>query len=497
MNVIPNPIQPMRLSEAAALAGAVHRDDDETLVAAVTEDSRRVTPGSVFVATQGQHADGHDFMFDAVTRGAVAVVGSRSDIVDVGGVPYWRVEHPRGFLGVLAHRLVGEPSKSMTVIGITGTNGKSSSVLMTRHVLEAAGYPTAAFGTLGYSIGSETLEARHTTPFGEELASMFAHARAAGMSHVAMEVSSHALEQERVAGIDFNVAAFTNLTQDHLDYHQDMKLYRKAKLKLFERILGPGRFTVVNADDPSAEAFIKASAVPCYTYGSNGDIRAEDVELHVNRTTFRVATPWGAEEVSLRLLGRHNVSNALCVIGVCAGLGVGLEAIAEALFTIGNVPGRFEHVDVGQNFQVIVDYAHTEDGLRNVLQAARAICGGRIICVFGCGGDRDKGKRPKMARVAAELADWTIVTSDNPRTEEPDQIIRDIEVGMAQAGKIRDTHYAAVTDRETAIRDAIGMARAGDLVLIAGKGHEDYQIFGTERFHFDDREVARSVLEGR
>jgi UDP-N-acetylmuramoyl-L-alanyl-D-glutamate--2,6-diaminopimelate ligase len=359
-----------------------------------------------------------------------------------------------------------------------------------------AGHPAAAFGTLGYTVGDTTYEAKHTTPFGEELAEMFARAREAGLTHVAMEVSSHSLEQERVAGIEFSVGVFTNLTQDHLDFHKNMDAYRRAKLRLFERIEGPGRFTVVNVEDPSAEAFRAASKVPCYTCGEGGDCRAEDIALRVNRTEFTARTPWGDARVSMRLLGRHNVSNALGVIAVCAGLGVPMDTIAEGLADI-TVPGRFEHVDAGQDFQVIVDYAHTDDGLLNVLRGARAICDGRIYCVFGCGGDRDRTKRPKMARASAGLADFTVVTSDNPRTEDPLRIIEEIEAGMRDAGKRRDEDYLVIPDRTSAIRRAIEMARPGDLVLIAGKGHEDYQIIGTEKIHFDDREVARNILEGR
>jgi UDP-N-acetylmuramoyl-L-alanyl-D-glutamate--2,6-diaminopimelate ligase len=477
--------------------GAEPPADGSVSVTAVTEDSRRAAPGTLFVAARGERADGHDFAGAAVAQGAVAIAGGRDGLRECCGVPYLRVAHPRKALGLLAHRLHGDPSKHMTVVGITGTNGKSSSVLLIQHILESNGHPTAAFGTLGYRIAGETLEAKHTTPFGEELAGVFARARAAGVTHVAMEVSSHALEQERVAGIDFDAAVFTNLTQDHLDFHKDMESYRRAKLLLFERIEGPGRFTVVNADDPSAPHFIEASRVPCHTYGEKGDCRATGIELRVNRTLFTAETPWGAQRIEMSLLGRHNVSNALGVIAVCAGLGLGLDRIAEGLATMPTVPGRFEHVDAGQDFQVIVDYAHTEDGLRNVLRAARAICSGRILCVFGCGGDRDRTKRPKMARAAAELADFSIITSDNPRTEDPEKILLDVEAGMKVAGMARDRDYLVILDRAQAIGRAIGLAKPGDLVLIAGKGHEDYQILGTERIHFDDREVARGVLEGR
>ncbi len=465
-------------------------------VAAVTEDSRRVVPGTLFVAVGGGRADGHDYAEAAANAGAAAILGDRADLTELHGVPYIFVAHPREALGVLAHHLAGDPTKAMTVVGITGTNGKSSSVVLAQHVLNACGAPTSCFGTLGYDIAGEMIPAPHTTPFGEDLAEMFRRAHAAGQTHVVMEVSSHALEQERVAGIDFNVAMFTNLTQDHLDYHQDMGQYRDAKLRLFERVTGEGRFTVVNWDDPSAPAFLKASHVPCITYGHEGDCRARDIDMASGRTHFAVDTPWGEADVDLGLLGRHNVSNALGVIAICGGLGLPLENVTEALSKAPCVPGRFEHVDAGQDFQVIVDYAHTDDGLRNVLQASREICDGRVIVVFGCGGDRDRGKRPKMARVAADLADYGILTSDNPRTEDPGQILQDVEAGMMAAQKKKPDDYDVISDRADAIRQGISMAKPGDLVMIAGKGHEDYQILGETRIHFDDREVARSALGG-
>jgi UDP-N-acetylmuramoyl-L-alanyl-D-glutamate--2,6-diaminopimelate ligase len=350
---------------------------------------------------------------------------------------------------------------------------------------------------LGYDIGGEIVAAPHTTPFGEDLADMFRRAKDAGHTHVVMEVSSHALDQERVAGIDFDVAAFTNLTQDHLDYHSNMEDYRRAKLKLFESIEGPDRFTVVNRDDPSASHFMAASRVACHTYGREGECRASDVRIRPAGMRFNVLTPWGASEIETTLLGHHNVSNALCVIAICCGLGFPLDRVAEGIASLTIVRGRFERVDAGQDFHVIVDYAHTEDGLRNVLRAARAICDKRVILVFGCGGDRDKTKRPKMACAAAQLADYAVVTSDNPRTEDPLTIIADIEVGMAESGKKRDAEYLVIPDRAEAIRRAIEMACPGDLVMIAGKGHEDYQIIGARRIHFDDVEMARTVLEGR
>lgn len=464
-------------------------------VSAVTSDSRAVTPGALFVALKGERTDGHAHADEARARGAVAVMGERAGLKELAGLPYIEVPHARRALALIAHRLAGDPSRGMTVIGVTGTNGKSSTVFLIHHILKFHGIASAHFGTLGYTIGDQTIVAPHTTPFAEDLADMFRQARDAGCTHVVMEASSHALEQERVAGIEFSVGVFTNLTQDHLDYHKDMENYLAEKRKLFERIEGPGKFTVVNLDDPYGKRFVGASRVQCYTYGREGDCRASDVRIGADRTSFLAETPWGKVEINTRLLGSHNVSNALAAIAVTGALGIPLSDIAAGIESLHSVPGRFEHVDAGQDFQVIVDYAHTEDGLRNVLRAAREICRGRIICVFGCGGDRDKGKRPKMAAAAAELADYAIVTSDNPRTESPERILLDVEVGLQHAGKKRGDDYAVYLDRREAIQHALGMARSGDLVMIAGKGHEDYQIIGEERIHFDDREVARDLLE--
>jgi len=442
----------------------------------------------------GEHVDGHTYAEQVVARGAVAVVGNRSDLTDIAGAPYLRASNPRASLGIAAHALAGNPSAAMTVIGITGTNGKTSSILMTREILSFAGYSAAAFGTLGYQIGDALMPGHHTTPFAEELVHAFVQARDAGISHVAMEVSSHALAQDRTSGIAFDVAAFTNLTQDHLDYHKDLNHYRAAKLKLFEAPRKPRGFNVVNGDDPSAHLFIAASACTCYTYGAHGDCRAEEIVARLEGMHFRLHSPWGQAEVALPLLGRHNVSNALCAATIAGGLGVPVDAIAAGLAALPGVPGRFERIDCGQDFYVVVDYAHTEDGLRNVLRAAREIGQGRVIVLFGCGGDRDKTKRPKMAKACAQLADFSVVTSDNPRTEDPEAILCQIVAGMEAAGQRRNVDYCVISDRGEAIRHAIGCARPGDLVLIAGKGHEDYQIIGTQRIHFDDREQVRAAL---
>lgn len=487
----------MTLQDLPRILHCEPRETAPLPVVRVTEDSRRAGPGSVFVAARGERMDGHDFAPWAVAAGAIAVIGDRRSVTSCDGVPYFAVPNPREALGILAHALAGNPTRNLTVIGITGTNGKTTAARMTQRVLDTHGASCAFFGTIGYEIAGEMLPAKHTTPFGEELADMFKRARNAGHTHVAMEVSSHALEQGRVAGTHFRVGAFTNLTQDHLDYHKDMDTYRRAKLLLFERVEGPHCLTVVNMDDAHHSEFIEASRVKCWTFGERGDCRAEAIQMDARRTRFTLKTPWGQTEIEMRMLGRHNISNALCAAAICGGLGVPIPAIAAGLASLENVAGRFEHVNVGQDFQVIVDYAHTEDGLRNVLGAAREICEGRILVVFGCGGDRDKGKRPKMGQVAVELGDYAIVTSDNPRSEDPERIMLDIEVGLQRAQKRKYDDYDMIPDRAEAIRRAISMAKPGDLVLIAGKGHEDYQILGDKTIHFDDREVARNILRER
>lgn len=468
----------------------------------VTEDSRRAGKGALFVAISGEKNDGHDFADAAAAAGASAILGNRPNVREMSGIPYVYHDAPRRAAGLIAHALAGDPTRDQCVIGITGTNGKTSTAFLTQKILDTAGRRCANFGTLGYDLGKTQQAAAHTTPFGEDLARLFAEACQEGCNHVVMEASSHALEQDRVAGIHFNIAAFTNLTQDHLDYHKDMDAYLKAKIKLFNKVDETLRqtdspwpcFGIINAEDPCAPQFEAALPGRCHSYGNAGSVRAEGLELLTDGAVFRLVSPWGTGQAHTRLVGRHNVLNALCAVAITAGLGVPVDTVLAGLEGLASVPGRFEPVIAGQPFQVIVDYAHTDDGLRNALTAARAVCSGRIIVAFGCGGDRDKGKRPKMGAVAAELADYAVLTSDNPRTEDPCRILLDVEVGLQRKGKRKGDAYAVIESRREAIRHALSAARPGDLVLIAGKGHENYQIIGTERRHFDDREEALNAL---
>lgn len=474
-------------------AGAV----SDFVASGIAEDSRKVVPGDLFVAVSGDKVDGHDFAAGAAASGAVAILGNRTGQSALESLPYLYAENPRRAAALIAHRIAGDPTAHLAVIGITGTNGKSSTALLTQSIFQHAGRPASNYGTLGYEIGGVMHHADHTTPFGHELARLFKQSVDAGDTHVVMEVSSHALDQERVAGIYFRGAAFTNLTQDHLDYHVTMEAYRDAKLKLFQRLTGDDAFAVINNADPSATHFLAASPVRTITFGEGGTIQARDIRLGMGQTRFTLSTPESSREVSINLLGLHNVQNALCAAAIGYGMHLGLDAIGAGLENVARVPGRFDAVDCGQDFYVIVDYAHTEDGLKNVLEAARALCQGRIITVFGCGGDRDRGKRPKMGKMAGTLSDYCVLTSDNPRSEDPHRILLDVEVGLQRAGKSKEEDYVVIESREEAIRQAIRLAKTGDLVMIAGKGHEDYQILADRTIHFDDREIAASALGAR
>jgi UDP-N-acetylmuramoyl-L-alanyl-D-glutamate--2,6-diaminopimelate ligase len=470
---------------------------DDPAIANVTEDSRRVVPGSAFVAVKGDHADGKDFIADAKKAGAVVIVGEQEPGVISEKVLHVGVEDARAALGVLAHQCEGNPARNMKVIGVTGTNGKTSVACLVQCILQDAGNDTASFGTIGYRFSNEVLPAPYTTPLAEDLAALFARAHRAKQSHVVMEASSQALEQQRVAGITFDVAAFTNLTQDHLDYHGTMDAYGESKLRLFAALAEKNSCAVVNENDPFSETVRKAVNTDVVSFGTKGDCRPEKIALHADGSRFTAKTPWGTTEIQLALLGAHNMMNALCAIAVCGSLGVPLEKIANGVAAMKHVPGRFDPVDEGQDFAVIVDYAHTDDGLRNVLQAARDLCKGKVLVVFGCGGDRDRTKRPKMGLAVGALADFAILTSDNPRTEDPHRILLDAEVGLQRSEMQRNEQYTVIENREEAIFAAIDRAQPNDIVVIAGKGHEDYQIIGTERIHFDDQEVARRALKAR
>jgi UDP-N-acetylmuramoyl-L-alanyl-D-glutamate--2,6-diaminopimelate ligase len=477
----------------------------DVAVTSLTDDSRAVKPGSVFVAIQGERVDGHAFVGKAVEAGAAALVLQKGlNVTAVPSIPVVRVDDSRRVLGVLAGRFYREPASRLCMVGVTGTNGKTTVTYLRKGVLEIAGRRVGLIGTVAYQIGDERLPAAHTTPGAVELQALLARMVEAGMNAAVMEVSSHALAMDRTTGCEFDVAIFTNLTQDHLDFHRDMDGYFQAKLRLFAdldpagRKLRPKR-AIVNIDDARGARVCGASRVPVWTYAIRkpADLRAEDVRLALSGIRFAAATPHGRFPVESRLVGEHNVYNILAAIGVGLHEGLSPEIIQRGIASVVNVPGRFERVEAGQDFTVVVDYAHTDDALLRLLTAAQALKTGRVITVFGCGGDRDRGKRPKMGRVAARLSDVVFLTSDNPRSEDPAAILREIEIGVREALADRRIRYEVIADRRTAIEAAVREAKSGDTVLIAGKGHEDYQIVGDTRLHFDDREVARAALATR
>jgi len=486
----------------SALQGRVEiveqRGSCDRPVTAVTDDSRAVAAGSLFIAVKGERVDGHAFVKQAVEAGAVAIVGQVP--VDTGSVPLVRVGDSRKALGLMGSCFYGDPSTRMMMVGVTGTNGKTTSTYLSKALLEGIGRRVGLIGTVAYQIGQETVPASHTTPGALELQCLLARMTEAQLNTVVMEVSSHALALDRTAGCEYDAAVFTNLTQDHLDFHRTMEEYFQAKLRLFAG-LGRGRKygqrAIVNMDDPRGVEVRAACRVPVWGYAVAGkaDLKAEQVKLSMAGTTFTAVTPAGSIPIESHLVGEHNVYNLLGAIGVALHAGATCDQVREAVARVTNVPGRFERVSAGQDFTVVVDYAHTEDALMRLLTAAQAVKANRIITVFGCGGDRDRGKRPKMGRAAVECSDVVVLTSDNPRTEDPMAILQEVEVGIREALQRRSqVDFHLIADRREAIATAVRLARPGDIVLIAGKGHEDYQIIGTKKFHFDDREIAREAI---
>lgn len=475
-----------------------------TPVAGIAYDSRKVQPGEVFVALKGQRTDGHDHLAQAIAQGASAVVVDAAWAAENPprfDVPVFHAADSREALAWLAAEFHGHPSKAMEIIGVTGTNGKTTTTHLIEAILQEAGRSTGLIGTLGGRYQQDgtpqIVDTGHTTPQSLELQGIFARMKRSGVNAVVMEVSSHALDQLRVAHTDFDAAAFTNLTQDHLDYHQTMEAYAKAKAKLFTMIEPTSDFrgVAVNLDDPHGVTMAQNARVPVLTYSAQGrpaaDLRAEGVTLTASGSRWKLVTPFGEHALTLRLPGMFNVSNALAAIGCAISLGIPLSTCVAGLERVRGVPGRVELVTRPEDpFTVLVDYAHTPDGLENVLKTAREFTRNRLLVVFGCGGDRDKGKRPQMGEIASRLADMVFLTSDNPRSEDPQAIMADVAAGIPGT-------YVAEPDREAAIRLAINEAKAGDVVVIAGKGHETYQIFADRTIHFDDREVAKEALAKR
>ena len=472
-------------------------------VTGIAYDSREVLPGQLFVAVPGLKQDGRRFVTDALGKGAAAVVLEGADVL--GGSPTGRVIVPssREALARLAGAYFGHPSRALTVVAITGTNGKTTTSFLVDALLRAGGRPTGLVGTIEYRVGTETLPAGQTTPEAVELQSLLRRMVERGVAAVAMEVSSHALALHRVDGIEFDVAVFTNLTQDHLDFHVTLDAYREAKARLFRLLASgtkPRRTAVINVDDAAGAAMVGGLDLPTLGFGLGraAPVRPRRFVSGMDGIRMEVETPAGPVEITSALVGEHNVMNLLGAVAVGLALGLDRAVIARALAGVTTVPGRFERVEAGQPFLVAVDYAHTPDALERVLTTARKLLAGagRLAVVFGCGGDRDRGKRPLMGAIAARLADRVWVTSDNPRSERPEAIIAEIAAGIPPAAAGLDRH-ATIPDRKAAIRAALLWARPGDVVVIAGKGHETYQIIGAEVLAFDDRAQARAVLAER
>jgi UDP-N-acetylmuramoyl-L-alanyl-D-glutamate--2,6-diaminopimelate ligase len=465
-------------------------------ISGVEYDSRRIQPGNCFVAMRGETTDGNRYIDAAIANGAAAVVTDSAQEKPRPGVAWAQVAHGRRALARLSANFYGRPAEKLRITGITGTNGKTTTSYLLESILHAAGRQSALVGTVEYHVAGKVLAAPHTTPEPLELERIFSQALGAGATEAVMEVSSHALEQQRVFGIPFDVAVFTNLTRDHLDYHQTMERYFDSKSILFRGCgTEPPRVSVVNTeDDYGAELARSSQSEMRITYGiASGDFHAEKVDTGRNGTRFDVVTPDRKLPIWSPLVGRVNVYNILAAAAAAYGRECSAEAMEKGIAALTHVPGRFQRVDCGQGFYVVVDYAHTDDALRNLTALARALVAkdrGRVITVFGCGGDRDRAKRPLMGEAAGRGSDFAVVTSDNPRSEDPLAIINDVLPGVQRA----NVRYTMEPDRRKAIALALDEAHPGDIVLIAGKGHEKVQITRQGPAPFDDVEVAREAL---
>ena len=460
-----------------------------TEITSICYDSRKAEPGALFVAVPGHKVDGVEYVTEAVSRGAAAVVSENK--LDLGSqVAAIQVSDARLALAQLSAHFYGEVSELMKVVGITGTNGKTTTSYMVRAILRAAGRMPGLLGTVAYEIGSRTLPASRTTPEAPEIHRFFKQMKESGCDSVVMEVSSHALALKRIHGIDFDICIFTNLTQDHLDYHKDMETYFCVKAELFKK---PGHLAIVNIDDPWGKKLVdfcgtSNDLITC-GFSPEADVRAFDEKVDLNGTSFRLTSPWGDGQIHLNLLGRFNIYNAIAAIAVGGALRIPMAVMEEALQNLSHVPGRLQLVPNRKNKKVFVDYAHTDDALRNVLFTLREICPGKLFVVFGCGGNRDKGKRLLMGQVADEFADYSILTADNPRDEDATAIALEIAEGFSGFD-----HFEIEIDRRTAIEKALQKLGKKDILLVAGKGHETYQESKGTIIPFDDRETIMEIL---
>jgi len=464
-------------------------------ITSIEMDSRQVKKGSLFICIKGYTVDGHDFAEVAVQNGAAAIVAEHDLNVNV---PVVIVKDSRRAMAVLADAFYGQPTQKLHLIGVTGTNGKTTTTHIIEHIFRQASKKTGLIGTVNIKIGGKSYEVKNTTPESLVLQKTFHQMINEEVEVAIMEVSSHSLKLGRVHGCDFDVAVFTNLSQDHLDFHGTMDEYRHAKGLLFAQLGSrfdhkKPRFAVLNHDDPASLEYKQSTAATIITYGidTESDIMARNIKMTTNGTSFDLVTPFETVRVNTKLIGRFSVYNILAAVAACLVSGVPLAAIIEAVEQVQGVPGRFEVVDGGQDFTVIVDYAHTPDSLENVLRTIRQFAKSNVYVVVGCGGDRDKTKRPIMAQIAAKYADVPIFTSDNPRSEDPAAILQDMEEG------VKGKQFVSIVDRKEAIYHAISQACKGDVILIAGKGHETYQIIGNDILDFDDRLVALEAIRER
>lgn len=481
----------LRTVDYLSVAGPLNRE-----ITGLAYDSRQVHAGFLFVALQGQQRDGRNFIGEAIKRGAVAVVSEPDDLT-LPDVTCVKVKNARVGFAEIAASFHGDPSAKLQMIGVTGTNGKTTITFMVRDILRADNRNPGLLGTVRYEIGSRVIPAARTTPEASDLHAMLAEMVSHGCKSAVMEVSSHSLVQRRVWGVAFDAAVFTNLTHEHLDFHKTMEEYFAAKSILFRELgyRNSEAVGMVNVDDPWGRRLMELPGLEVsmigYGCGQAGEVRAENIRLGTHESRFDLKTPWGnIDDMRIGLMGRFNVSNAIAAAGVCGALGIKPAIIAATLAKFQAAPGRLEEVPTGRNFRVVVDYAHTGDALENVLKAMRETGISRVILVFGCGGNRDKEKRAAMGQVAARLASFSIITTDNPRREDPLQIIEQIKAGFAGS-----SNFEVQVDRAEAIRRALEVAKDGDIVLIAGKGHESFQEFADTVVPFDDRQIVRGVLQ--
>lgn len=464
--------------------------------------SNRVQPGFIFFCLEGTRADGHKYISQAVDAGAAAVVLEKD--LDINGATKILVPDVRIAMSAISEIFYASPSKKLRVVGVTGTNGKTTTTHLIEAIISAHNKKTGLLGTIKYKINGDSLPVLATTPEAPDLQRMLSKMVDQKVTYAIMEVSSHALELNRVSGCDFDIAVMTNITGDHYDFHQTRERYLFAKAKLFSQLGGSflkgplPRFAVLNRDDPHFEYLLRQTTVQPISYGikNPADVEAKNVEVREDGINFLLCSPWGTDEISLNLTGYFNLYNALAAVSVALLERIPLSTIKGALAGVQGVPGRFERVDLGQDFLVIVDYAHTPDGLDNILQTARGFARGKIITIFGCGGERDRAKRPEMGRIAGQYSDYCILTSDNPRGEDPWQIIREVESGLREK-KETGRGYSVQPNRYEAIKLGIELARPHDIVIIAGKGHENYQVFSDYTIHFSDRETAEEIILNR